>query len=130
MMKSILITTISILLMSAAQATPIAERPNHIVFMYECKHVDPTQTGFGCHATKQGIEFYWVKNLADMSADKKEYARYEFNRIALRFLSMGGKRFFIHEFGASKNKSRVCGPAVEDIDGRRYHVNYSFTCTK
>ncbi len=100
------------LLLIAAPALAAEPRTSRgIVFAYECKQINPAETGFSCHFAEGHLRLQWHKNPDNISKEKREFALYQFNKIKLRFLSLGGKTFDVGFDSWPKNAVRTCSNA-------------------
>lgn len=95
-----------------------ADSPRAIVLAYECFHVDSAQTGFACSLDTDGsMKIIWHKNPRGMPPKQRGLALYEFSKIGLRFVQLGGDRFevaFTH--WTDKNRRRYCRVTRNRLD--------------
>jgi len=85
------------------------QTPRGTVFGYECKQVNKMKVGFSCQFKKNGdLHFQWHIKPASMSEAKRERPVYEFEKIALRYIQLGGKDFSIGFDHWTNNKVRHC----------------------
>lgn len=116
------ITALVALLAMAGAALAAEQQPRTIVMAYECKQIDPKVTGFSCQWGDLGMHLQWHENPDEMIPARRERALYEFNKIALRYVEMGGKRFEVGFDSWKKGDIRNCYP-------RPSKVEYDYYCT-
>ena len=81
--------------------------PRAIVFLKECREIDPKVSGFACHFDREGMRVNWTEQTEKMPPDRRERARYDFSRIALRYIELGGVHFTVR-FAHLPQKVRNC----------------------
>lgn len=109
----------------AAHASGAADGPKNpraVVFLHQCQEIDPAVSGFSCAFDRDGLRIHWQKKTSDMTAKKRQRARYDFSRIALRYIELGGRRFTVRFAHWPPGQMRTCW--------RRKNVKYpAFWCT-
>ncbi len=102
-----------------AAATANAEAPRDVVFGYECAQIDPEVTGFSCEFNGfSKTVMSWHEDPRKMNAQRQTRAKYEFERLALRYFSLGGQRFEVR---------RADGKKLGCFNSRN-HPNIDYTC--
>jgi hypothetical protein len=86
----------------AAHATVVTDN----VIAYECKHLDPKETGYSCAIDKSGYITLTQQEPKDkMSPERRERVHYEFDRFGLRILQLGYSGFFVQTvWGEGKDR--------------------------
>jgi hypothetical protein len=108
--------TIPVFMLLALLATPsvqAAEKfdpktPRGLIMAYECGQIDPRVTGFSCRFNEAGLSLRWHETTDSMPTDKQSRARYEFEKIALRYLDLGGRHFNVFRDQWPKDRKRIC----------------------
>lgn len=93
------------------------ESARAIVFKKECDQVDPKKTGFECRFNQEGMQLYWREKTDAMSPQRREKAKAEFSRVALRYIDLGGQHFTVRFAHWAPNQVRNCW--------RRKNVRYA-----
>lgn len=73
-----------------------------MVFRDECAKLDKKAVGFECRSGDLGLEFYIYEPLSKLSAERKKSVETGLDRMALRYLELGGQRFTYQYAGQSK----------------------------
>lgn len=101
--------TLIILLALLPVALQAAQTPRGTVFAYECKQVNKLKVGFTCHFKKNGeLHLQWHIKPAEMSEAERERPVYEFEKIAIRYMQLGGRDFGVGFDHWPKDKVRGC----------------------
>lgn len=101
------VALLSLLTTFSTHAEP--STPRGIVFAYECKQIDKVKTGFECQFNDGQLTLHRHERFADMTPERRDFAEYEYNKIALRYFELGGKAFQVAADFWDKGKGRTCG---------------------
>ncbi|HJW80823.1 MAG TPA: hypothetical protein VJ396_01155 [Acidiferrobacterales bacterium] len=109
-MRTALIIVLLALVAGAAQAEEVfvPQTARGRVMVHECKQVDARATGFSCHFNKDGMRLQFHENQDGMTPERKKKSRYEFDKIALRYLDLGGRHFEVTFDHWPANRKRLC----------------------
>lgn len=99
--------TVLLLLLATIPTTSFAGS-QATVFAHECKQIDPKMTGFECRFNEDGMQIYWHEKASSMKASRREAAVYEFERLALRYVELGGRHFKVRFSHWAPGKERNC----------------------
>ena len=102
---------LSLLLLASVSQAAEPQTSRGIVMAYECEQIDPAATGFSCQFNNGHLRLQWHKNPDNMSKEKQKFALYQFNKIKLRFLSLGGRTFDVGFDSWPENAVRTCSNA-------------------
>jgi len=81
--------------------------PRGVVFAYECEQVNDLGLGFTCHFDPPQLTFR-LNSRENMSPALRKRADYEFNKLGLRFIELGGKTFEVVADYWEKGQRRLC----------------------
>lgn len=99
------------------------QTPRSTVLLYECKQVNKLNVGFTCGFNKDGeMHLQWHVKHTQLSKTERERSIYEFEKIALRYMHLGGRHFIVTFDHWAKGKERVCGRHPSK-------VFYKYICT-
>lgn len=85
-----------------------ARTPRGYVIAYECKHIDPKVTGFSCRLEHGVMKIQLHTKQSDMTPEQRERANYEYYKIGLRYIQLGGRSFFVRADWWPPQKRRMC----------------------
>lgn len=109
MRRFILLITALLLSVTAAHAwEPKTSRGK--VFAYECQQVNNQHLGFTCVFDEGQLTLVRHERFDKMVAAKRKTAQYEFDKIAMRYLELGGRTYTQRADFWPPNTSRVCFP--------------------
>jgi hypothetical protein len=121
-MRRLMLITLLAAVVAPFCAAASEPTPRAIVMRYECQQIDPKLTGFSCRMESDGMYLRWHEKTSEMNESRKERALYEFNKIALRYLDLGGKQFEVAHDHWAANKKRICNRPKNWSDN-------SYTCS-
>lgn len=81
--------------------------PGGTVFKYECGQIDPAVTHFECKFTDR-LYLRLLKKKTDLTPAQRKRADYEFERIALRYISLGGRHFEVTATFGPQDLKKIC----------------------
>jgi hypothetical protein len=105
-MRAAVLAILTLATFTTAQGEPTT--PRGIVFAQECKQVDAKATGFSCQLNEDGMQILWHEKTSAMPPQRKERAEYEFSRVALRYVELGGRHFTVRFAHWPADKVRNC----------------------
>lgn len=79
-----------------------------VVMAHECSQIDQRTTGFSCHFNGTGLLLRWHVKHEELPPARQSSAYYEFDKIALRYLELGGGSFSVMSDYWPAGKERVC----------------------
>lgn len=107
MRRVILLITALLLIANVAHAwEPKTTRGK--VFAYECQQVNNQHLGFTCVFDEGQLTLVRHERFDKMAPEKRKKAEYEFNRISLRYMELGGKTCTQRADFWPPNKARFC----------------------
>lgn len=101
-------------LLAVATVAQAKEPQNHrgtvrgTVFAYECKQVNAMALGFTCEFKNGDLMFVRHERFDSMTPERHELADYEFSKISIRYMELGGKQYMQRADFWPSNKRRVC----------------------
>lgn len=89
-------------------AVSIAEQPRTFVINYECDQAEKATDGVLSCSTEGGFSFNWSRDPNDLERDARLRAHYHYNALALRYLQLGGRNFYVTADYWSDGDRRDC----------------------
>jgi hypothetical protein len=108
-MTRYLLLLIALLPIATVALAEEQQTPRGIVMAYECKQIDPKVTGFSCEFSQGELRLQWHEKQSEMSPERHDLSKYEFNKIALRYFEFGGMTFPVHADFWQASQQRTCG---------------------
>ncbi|PLX49113.1 MAG: hypothetical protein C0613_08300 [Desulfobulbaceae bacterium] len=106
MTRHILFTIVILAVSAVAKAEP--QTPRGVVIAYECEQIDPNTTGFSCEFGAEGLTLIRHEPFESMTPDRQKLAEYEFAKIALRYMELGGRKYMQRADFWPSDRRRVC----------------------
>ena len=78
------------------------------VFAYECRQVNDQRLGFTCVFDKGQLTLVRHERFDKMAAERRKKAEYEFDKITLRYMELGGTSYTQHADFWPAGKARIC----------------------
>ena len=92
-----------------------------IVFSYECKQANQMNLGFTCNFQKGKLTLVSHERFKEMAPDRRERAHYEYGKLALRFMQLGGRSYIERADYWNSDEYRICS--------RVDNIPYEIGCT-
>lgn len=106
---------VTVVVLALFAAPVFAANLQGLVFGYECRHINPKETGFTCSINKEDktrITIHFVDDFRKLPKKEHEYKGYRFHALLVRYFELGGKWFdltYANSPGKTVNCYRVKG---------------------
>lgn len=108
MHRSLLLIIPALLLLAQAAMAAEPKTPRGQVFSYECRQVNDQRLGFTCAFKDGQLTLVRHERFDKMPSERRKKAEYEFDKITLRYMELGGTSYTQRADFWPTGKARIC----------------------